>query len=239
MPVISKSAHPFLPTEPLRAFDDADFLLFVGHKVREARSRRGMTRKMLAQDADVSERHLAQLELGEGNVSIVLLRRITNALNIPLADVFLVEKPSSSSELALSQILDRIPPQRIEAVIARLQREFGADDSARRGRIALIGLRGAGKSTLGSKLAKHLNVPFVELDQKMQAWRCPRFFRYTGKPDTAASKRKLSIVSCCNMIASSFQLAVALSLRKKPTTNCWQAVSRFGSRHIQKNICRA
>jgi XRE family aerobic/anaerobic benzoate catabolism transcriptional regulator len=168
MPVISKSAHPFLPTEPLHAFDDADFLLFVGHKVREARSRRGMTRKMLAQDADVSERHLAQLELGEGNVSIVLLRRITNALNIPLADVFLVEKANTSSELALSQILDRIPPQRIEAVIARLQREFGADDTARRRRIALIGLRGAGKSTLGSKLAKHLNVPFVELDQEIE-----------------------------------------------------------------------
>jgi XRE family aerobic/anaerobic benzoate catabolism transcriptional regulator len=169
MPIMSKSGHPSLPAKPpLGTFDDAEFLTFVGKKVRDARSRRGMTRKMLAQEADVSERHLAQLELGEGNVSIVLLRRITNALNIPVADVFLAEKPKTPSEIALGQILNQIPRQQIEAVVARLRLEFGADDRSRFGRIALIGLRGAGKSTLGSKLAEELKVPFVELDQEIE-----------------------------------------------------------------------
>jgi XRE family aerobic/anaerobic benzoate catabolism transcriptional regulator len=140
----------------------------VGNKVREARSRRGMTRKMLAQEADVSERHLAQLELGEGNVSIVLLRRITTALNIPIAEVFTADKPNAETEDALRRILERVPGAQLETVVSRLRREFGENDLARRGRIALIGLRGAGKSTLGSKLAEDLGVPFVELDQEIE-----------------------------------------------------------------------
>jgi XRE family aerobic/anaerobic benzoate catabolism transcriptional regulator len=168
MATLTKRAHPVLPIEPVEAFDDAEFLLFVGKKVRDARSRRGMTRKMLAQEADVSERHLAQLELGEGNVSIILLRRITTALNIPLADVFTMDKPGAAAEVALRQILERIPQQQLDSVVARLRGEFGADDRTRRGRIALIGLRGAGKSTLGSKLAQDLGIPFVELDQEIE-----------------------------------------------------------------------
>jgi len=164
----SNSATLLLPIEPFEALDDADFLLFVGKKVRDARSRRGLTRKMLAREADVSERHLAQLELGEGNVSIILLRRITSALNIPLSDVFTVEKPNAAAELALRQILERIPNQELETVVARLRREFATDDRARRARVALIGLRGAGKSTLGSRLAADLGVPFVELDQEIE-----------------------------------------------------------------------
>ena len=168
MATLTKRAHPDLPIEPVEAFDDAEFLLFVGKKVRDARSRRGMTRKMLAQEADVSERHLAQLELGEGNVSIILLRRITTALNIPLADVFTMDKPGAAAEVALRQILERIPQQQLDSVVARLRGEFGADDRTRRGRIALIGLRGAGKSTLGSKLAQDLGIPFVELDQEIE-----------------------------------------------------------------------
>jgi XRE family aerobic/anaerobic benzoate catabolism transcriptional regulator len=157
-----------LEAEPVGGLDDAEFLLFVGRKVRDARSRRGMTRKMLAREAEVSERHLAQLELGEGNVSIVLLRRITTALNVPLADVFTIDKPNAVAETALRRIMERIPNQQFETIVARLEREFGADDGARRGRVALIGLRGAGKSTLGSKLAEHLGEPFIELDQEIE-----------------------------------------------------------------------
>ena len=93
---LSQLVRPLPPTGPVGVLHDAEFLLFVGNKVREARSRRGMTRKMLAHEADVSERHLAQLELGEGNVSIVLLRRITTALNIPIAEVFTADKPNAA-----------------------------------------------------------------------------------------------------------------------------------------------
>jgi XRE family transcriptional regulator, aerobic/anaerobic benzoate catabolism transcriptional regulator len=168
MTSLSKLIRATPTSEPTGAFDDTDFLLFVGKKVRDARSRRGMTRKMLAQEADVSERHLAQIELGEGNVSIVLLRRITNALNVPVADVFQAEKPNSSAEAALHQILHRVPHHQLESLVARLGREFGEDDKSRHARIALIGLRGAGKSTLGSKLAEALRVPFVELDQEIE-----------------------------------------------------------------------
>src|SRR6266849_7586048 len=84
-------------TAPQRAAPtaEADFLLFLGTRVRELRNRRGMTRKMVAREADVSERHLAQLESGEGNVSIVLLRRIADALDVSLAELFApdAEKP--------------------------------------------------------------------------------------------------------------------------------------------------
>jgi XRE family transcriptional regulator, aerobic/anaerobic benzoate catabolism transcriptional regulator len=168
MSSLSKPVQSALLSEPLESYGDSDFLLYVGKRVRDARSRRGMTRKMLAQEADVSERHLAQIELGEGNVSIILLRRITNALNIPVAEVFQAEKQNSPTEAALRQILDRVPPHQLESVVARLRSEFGADDKSRRARIALIGLRGAGKSTLGSKLALELCVPFVELDQEIE-----------------------------------------------------------------------
>ena len=168
MSSLSKPVQSALASDSLESSGDSDFLLYVGKRVRDARSRRGMTRKMLAQEAEVSERHLAQIELGEGNVSILLLRRITNALNIPVADVFQAEKQNSPTDAALRQILDRVPPHQLESVVARLRGEFGADDKSRRARIALIGLRGAGKSTLGSKLAEELRVPFVELDQEIE-----------------------------------------------------------------------
>src|SRR5277367_5513645 len=165
---LSLPARPIAPTEPVGALHDAEFLLFVGNKVREARSRRGMTRKMLAHEADVSERHLAQIELGEGNVSIILLKRITTALNIPMAEVFNSENSNAAAEAALRQILGRIPERQMDAVIARLRGEFGASDRDRYNRIALIGLRGAGKSTLGAMLAADLGIPFVELDKEIE-----------------------------------------------------------------------
>jgi XRE family transcriptional regulator, aerobic/anaerobic benzoate catabolism transcriptional regulator len=166
MPSAPTSGH--LPLTASEAAEDAAFLLFVGQKVRDARSRRGMTRKMLAQEAEVSERHLAQIELGEGNVSIVLLKRITTALNIPMAEVFSAEKQNAAAEDAVRRILAHIPERQLDAAVARLRAEFGDADRDRHERIALIGLRGAGKSTLGSMLAADLGVPFVELDKEIE-----------------------------------------------------------------------
>jgi XRE family aerobic/anaerobic benzoate catabolism transcriptional regulator len=168
MPSLSNASHKLPAAAVSEDAADAAFLLFVGHRVRDARSRRGMTRKMLAQEADVSERHLAQIELGEGNVSIILLKRITAALNIPMAEVFSAEKQNAGAEDALRRILEHIPERQLDAVVARLRSEFGASDSERYNRIALIGLRGAGKSTLGSMLAVELGVPFVELDKEIE-----------------------------------------------------------------------
>lgn len=144
------------------------FLLFLGKRVRELRNRRGLTRKMMAREADVSERHLAQLEAGEGNVSIVLLRRIAAALHVSLAELFAAEAETRHEKILIQRFLERLPAHRVEDAMLRLQREFGEEEEARRKRVALIGLRGAGKSTLGLRLGQELNVPFIEMDQEIE-----------------------------------------------------------------------
>jgi len=145
-----------------------DFLLFLGTRVREVRNLRGMTRKLVAHDSDVSERHLAQLEAGEGNISILLLRRIAAALNVSLVDLFSSEREEPAEKQVIQRFLERLPAHRLDDVVSRLQREFGHEEEARRARVALIGLRGAGKSTLGSKLCEEINAPFIELDREIE-----------------------------------------------------------------------
>lgn len=142
---------------------DNDFLRMLGERIRELRARRGMTRKILAQQSGVSERYLAQLETGHGNISIVLLRQIAQAMGLPLVDV-VREGPEQPVELTLLlQFLSRLPLKKLARARDLLAAEFDAAGSHdRRRRIALIGLRGAGKSTLGQMLATRLGVAFVE-----------------------------------------------------------------------------
>ena len=147
---------------------ERDYLAALGDRVREVRARRGMSRKLLAADSGVSERYLAQLEAGQGNVSILLLRQITSALSLPLTEL-LAEDSSDAVELTLTtQFLKRLPRQKLAAVRSQLVRDYGSAQDERMKRIALIGLRGAGKSTLGAKLAKVLGAPFVELDREVE-----------------------------------------------------------------------
>ena len=147
---------------------DAKFLRALGMGVREARARRGMSRKALALHSDVSERYLAQVESGETNPSIMVLRHVTNALGIHLID--LLEPQHSSPEYRLiSRFLEQLSPGRLEEALLRLIRDFGTEDASRRKRIALVGLRGAGKSTLGRALASDLSLPFVELNGAIEA----------------------------------------------------------------------
>jgi len=147
---------------------DEAFLHALGERVRDARARRGMTRKILAHDSGVSERYLAQLETGQGNVSVLLLQRIAAALNLPLTE--LLHKGSEhAAELALiGQFLQRLPVQKLPAVRSQLIRDYGTAHTDRMKRIALIGLRGAGKSTPGNKLARELALPFIELDREIE-----------------------------------------------------------------------
>jgi XRE family aerobic/anaerobic benzoate catabolism transcriptional regulator len=127
-----------------------------------------MARKLLARDSGVSERYLAQLEAGRGNISILLLRRIAGALNLPLTEL-LAEESGDEFELTLTtQFLKRLPRHTLAAVRSQLMREHGRARDERMKRIALVGLRGAGKSTLGARLAKALGVPFVELDLEIE-----------------------------------------------------------------------
>jgi len=148
--------------------DDADFLQKLGRRVRELRERRDVTRRVLAAQADVSERYLGQLETGEGNISIMLLRRVAVALKVPIGELLETE-PDQSQKRLIRQFLEEIPRHRIEDLLVRLSREVGTEREARRNRIALIGLRGAGKSTLGERLASDLGVPFIELDREIEA----------------------------------------------------------------------
>lgn len=127
-----------------------------------------MTRKAVARDADVSERHLAQLELGDGNISIVLLRRISTALNVSLADLFVARPPVEDEKRRIGELLERLPAHRLRETLQRLTRELANEEKSRRARIALIGLRGAGKSTLGARLSREMNVPFIELDREIE-----------------------------------------------------------------------
>jgi XRE family transcriptional regulator, aerobic/anaerobic benzoate catabolism transcriptional regulator len=147
---------------------DEDFLVFLGKRVRQLRNIRGMTRKVVARESDVSERHLAQLESGEGNVSIVLLRRIAAALNVSLVELFAAEAKEPAEKQMIQRFLERLPNHRVQEVVLRLMRDFSPGEKARRQRIALIGLRGAGKSTLGAKLAEERAMPFIETDREIE-----------------------------------------------------------------------
>jgi XRE family transcriptional regulator, aerobic/anaerobic benzoate catabolism transcriptional regulator len=146
---------------------DPEFLSGLGRRVREARERRGMARKVLARDADVSERYLAQLEAGEGNASVVLLRRVAAALGLRIVDL-LDPGTEVAEQRLIRRFLDGLPEERLKEVLRRLTSEFGQDIAVRRKRITLIGLRGAGKSTLGQALAKSMRRPLVELDKEIE-----------------------------------------------------------------------
>jgi XRE family aerobic/anaerobic benzoate catabolism transcriptional regulator len=147
---------------------DVEFITALGNRVREARARRGMSRKALALSSAVSERYLAQVESGETNPSIMVLRHVAHALGTSLPE--LIEPQQGSSEHRLiARFLEQLSPSRLEDALLRLMRDFGSEDAARRRRIALVGLRGAGKSTLGRALAAELAVPFVELNSAIEA----------------------------------------------------------------------
>jgi XRE family aerobic/anaerobic benzoate catabolism transcriptional regulator len=117
----------------------------------------------------VSERYLAQLEAGRGNCSIVLLRRIADAMSVPVADI-VDDRPERPLEaLLLEQFLSRLSAEEIAEAREMLLGRFGGPSTAmRHERIALVGLRGGGKSTVGSLLAERLDVPFIELDRVVE-----------------------------------------------------------------------
>jgi len=143
------------------------YLRQLGERVRVLRHQRGMTRKALAEHAAVSERYLAQLEAGKGNISIVLLRRIACAIGWSVAQLAHDGAEPPLDLVLLTQFLERLTPHRLVEARELVTEHFSSPSVDRR-RIALIGLRGGGKSTLGQLLAKHLDVPFIELDREIE-----------------------------------------------------------------------
>ena len=143
------------------------YLHRLGERVRTLRHQRGITRKALAQYAKVSERYLAQLEVGRGNISIVLLRRIARAIGLPVAQLVHEGDEPPLDLVLLTQFLERLPPEMLVEARKLVTEHFSSPSEDRR-RVALIGLRGGGKSTLGRMLAERLDVPFIELDREIE-----------------------------------------------------------------------
>jgi len=152
--------------EPLRS----PFLMALGERVRNLRSRKGMTRKAVALAADVSERHLANLEYGTGNVSVLVLLQVSHALQCSLAELLGDISTSSPEWLLIRELLSKRTEADLRRARVQLTEMFGesGDATARRTRIALIGLRGAGKTTLGQRLAYDLGFTFIELSREIE-----------------------------------------------------------------------
>src|SRR6476469_9319816 len=150
---------------------EAGFLEQLGQRVRTMRALHGMSRKVLAKVSGISERYIAQLESGKGNVSIVLLRRVSNAMGAHLEDLIPATEPAPDWPV-IRDLLRKATPSRI-AQAKDVLSGHGSGESAQRrmsfSGIALIGLRGAGKSTLGKMLAKKIGWSFVELNKEIEA----------------------------------------------------------------------
>ncbi len=150
------------------------FLVALGERVRALRSRRGMTRKAVSLAADVSERHLANLEYGVGNASILVLLQVAGALHCPLAELIGDVTTSTPEWLMLRELLERRDDTTLRRVREAVGALLGTGGAAQRGGagkstlVALVGLRGAGKSTLGQMLADDLGYPFVELSREIE-----------------------------------------------------------------------
>jgi XRE family aerobic/anaerobic benzoate catabolism transcriptional regulator len=146
------------------------FLTEMGERVRQLRARRGMTRKALSLAADVSERHLANLEQGQGNVSVLVLLQLTQALECSIAEVVGDITTSSPEWLMIRDMLSNKDDAVLRIARMAMGKALGASAKApqKNQRIALIGLRGAGKSTLGHMLANDLGYAFVELSTEIE-----------------------------------------------------------------------
>ena len=171
-PGITPTAAPEEPEEK------HPFLVALGDRVRALRSRRGMTRKAVSLAADVSERHLANLEYGTGNASILVLLQVAGALQCSLADLLGDITTFSPEWLLLRELLERSDEatlRRVRVAVGQLLGtggangiSAGANAAQRSTRVALVGLRGAGKSSLGQLLAEDLGFPLVELSREIE-----------------------------------------------------------------------
>ena len=169
MPTIKAKTNAKRPPAAPEREDHRAFVAAIGRLVRLSRAKRGMTRRQLAQASGASERYLAQIEGGEGNPSVIMLASIAQALDVPIIELL---PRSNGRTAAMAQILDvlaRTPRAELPALAELIESRAARSAAIDRGRrIALVGLRGAGKSTLGRRLADALGCPFIELDRLVE-----------------------------------------------------------------------
>jgi XRE family transcriptional regulator, aerobic/anaerobic benzoate catabolism transcriptional regulator len=211
-------------------------LIALGDRVRALRARRAVTRKTLAASAGVSERHLANLESGQGNASVLILENVANALACSLAELMGDETTASPEWLLIRELLQHKSHAQLKQAHAALIAVFDSHAPASKSHIALVGLRGAGKSTLGAELAKQLGYEFVELNTVIEQlagckvaeihalYGANAYRRYERRAleDTLDAKAKVVVATPGGLVSDTAALAVLL---KRCTTVWLQATA--------------
>jgi XRE family aerobic/anaerobic benzoate catabolism transcriptional regulator len=144
-----------------------DLIRRLAARIREARKARGLPRRVLSEMSGVSPRYLAQLEAGEGNISVILLQRVAVALDLKIETLLSETAPFDRDVERVAYLFSKANPDIQQQVRSLLTKQ--SPTALRSGRICLIGLRGAGKSTLGRLAGEALNLPFVELNKEIEA----------------------------------------------------------------------
>src|SRR5581483_9379089 len=159
--------HGALQRPPVR--EGSAYLTALGERIRGLRARQGMTRRILAVQSGVSERFLAEVETGSGNPSVLTLRQLASALDVA-PELLMIEGVAASVEFThTTELLRELDEAELREAQQWLENKFGQDESRdRKQRVALVGLRGAGKSTIGGMLAKQMDCPFVELGRVIE-----------------------------------------------------------------------
>lgn len=156
---------PRAPDHDYRPAADEDvnvYIARIAERIRSTRARRGMTRKLLSAHSDVSERYLSQIESGQANISVALLWRVAHAMDVEVQELLPDCEKCSLVSPPLFGLLKKLDPPGLEQACALLERELLPEMGRAHG-LALIGLRGAGKSELGRLLSQHSGVPFIDL----------------------------------------------------------------------------
>ncbi len=145
------------------------FAIEVGRLVRRGRARRGITRRQLAIESGISERYLAQIEGGAGNPSVIVLRTIAQAMEMHVTELLPIAGKRNETIARINELMRRLDASELPAIAQLIERRVTEGARSQRShRIALVGLRGAGKTTLGRALAERLNWPFVEINRVIE-----------------------------------------------------------------------